>query len=781
LEKLNKVVFLIFLNSRDETRECIILKKRMEYNGCVEIAEPDALTEKLNSCKSLPIHPSDARKLLDYHSPLSIMSFYERNRSVLEENKLMIRYPHNGSALIKAGEHILIEGTNWEKKLFQIDDSLEYYFFFNESDIAMMHCISQERKTAYFSKYGRCMIRLIEPPCHAYSSSSSSGIQLKRKATEELDKDITKAMKKVRFADELAVVVGEGEEENAKGRSTDLVIREKDEKITAIAVELALAKQEKIHNDEKHQYEMTIMRQQYERALQDKEIELLRIQQQQMLHGFANARGQSILMPSKTNPMNIKRPKTLSHWLSNTMYPDQDFSRVMLPKSAKWLGIADNMTFMNYCLSQLGIRFDAQQIPSLDVPMTYYYPMHSILNFFLVVNDRNAIYFSSQELHQLISRCPAQYRVMLLENRWDNEESLRINAANINTILFHCHVILVAHDVNNKTPSDDTKEKDNAKVCLFVPQPNELHPSIDIYGDYYPLSTFYGPYTFVSYGLGLRIRNATPLPKKVTKKKNRSGGGGRRGEEEEQQQQGRKKKTNKNEKKSEEKTGYGIGSGKCCPFCLSRERIFIPTSPTEPQFTHQLKSCPVLASLSNNEAVIIIALMDALKSTPGNEERAKRLTKNYLFSKPFQFNDMTLFREATEGEILNGEHVGGVRLNRAIYHSRTRLKASLNMETQLKRSDLFGPPHYAMKHLMNTLLVPMIGAIAPTFRMSSLLMSNDLKPFPMKPRVPEKEVDPLYFSFEPDLCGEHTNNYVKRWYQILDQQKGLSENLIGSM
>lgn len=721
----------------------------MEYNDCIEISEPSAITEKLNACKNeLPVHEEDVKKLLDYHQLHAVMNFYSNHKELFAENKLMIRYyQEGGDAVIVSGSRVKIDGVGIEKELYFIDDSMECYFFFDEHDINLMQHSDKDRQVIYLKKYSRRMIRLSPPE-----------MIIKRKLTDDID---DRELKKMRFTEENAIV-----------------LREHSEKLTTMSVELALVKQGKLHDEEKHRLEMEIIHSKYEKALQAKEIELLRLQQS-VYHSRIqyNQVIPTSFIPTVTRSY-IKRPITLEQWTSNIHYPEQDFTRIQPYRMAKWQGLRDNGRIIPHCIANLSFELK-DGFPFLRVPMNFYCPMREILNLFLIFHEMYTIYFDERELDNLIMKCPEDYKIILHANQYENEEAMRFNAVNINTIIIHCQAIIIAYNINHKIINEASKEKENAKICLFNAQPDELHPSIEIYGEYHPLSTFYGPHSFISYGLGLRMRNALPIPKKIikesanTSEKPRKGTKSRKSlpiTEELEKDNDRENEKKKQKNKQKKSTSFGIGSGKCCALCLTRERIFIPTSPNEPQFTHQVRTCPILASLGNNEATILVTLATALNShIPGNADRARRLSKKFIFTKPFNFNDSSLFRDATDEEIQKGEHVGGIRLNRALYTTMVH-SVQKNMETQIKRSDIFGTPQYEMFNFVQTLLSPSIGQIKPDFKLSSLLISNDYNAFTIKQRFAEAGQQDLYFSLENNHLGPHTSNYIMRYNEELNNQ-----------
>lgn len=730
----------------------------MENNGCVEIAKPDFFLQKLEECKSkLPIHNEDAKKLFDTHHQLTtVTTFYENNKHLFDQNKLMVRYVHNDNESgVRAGSRVLIDGIGLEKELYQIDDSLEYYFFFNEVDMDVVKHSSTERQKIYLQKYARRMIRIV-PLDDSVANDERKRVE-KRKLLDQTTM--------IPYSNTNALAVTEEEEEEGpkekKMRFSDdyaVVLRENTKKMTDMSVELALVKQEKEQIEEKHRMEIELMKLQHEKALQNYEIELLRLQQK----ASSSSSSRFVYTPHDyrlTQSRNI--PQTLAQWTRRQCYPEQDLTKVLPSTNAKWIGFLDNPYMLDYCSFNLFMYFD-NQFPMLQVPMTYYYPMRVILAKFIDAHNQYSR-FNIAELNSLMEKCPYQYKVMLHMNLFNRDDSTRTNAININTILIHCQAILIAYDVNNKVNNTTKgknnnkkkeKEKENAKICLFTANPNEYHPSIEIHGENFPMSSFFGPHSFISYGLGLRIANYELPQKKPTKKE-----------------------------KTPEKDGFGIGSGKRCAFCLTKERHFIVTTPNSPQFTHQIKTCPVLASLSNNEATILIALLSALdNSKKENTERVNRLTKKFLFETPFQFSNTTLLREATPNELSHGEHVGGIRLNMPVYMN-LRRNFFKSIDTQLKFSDLFAAPHHSISYLIYTLLSPSIGEIKPDFKMSALLVSNDYTTFSVKSRLidnntnsspsssPVQQNDIMYFSLDQMRPDAHTSYYINTFREEQEMQK----------
>jgi hypothetical protein len=126
----------------------------------------------------------------------------------------------------------------------------------------------------------------------------------------------------------------------------------------------------------------------------------------------------------------------------------------------------------------------------------------------------------------------------------------------------------------------------------------------------------------------------------------------------------------------EEARKTGTGQNKRCPYCEERERTLVPSNLY--QITHQPSRCPAIALTSSNEAVILETLRErcrAVNDSTGVPRKVVNKLVNHCFlvggegkkggGGQFRFDGRSLLRHATQEELSLGQHINGLRLNRA--------------------------------------------------------------------------------------------------------------------
>jgi hypothetical protein len=199
----------------------------------------------------------------------------------------------------------------------------------------------------------------------------------------------------------------------------------------------------------------------------------------------------------------------------------------------------------------------------------------------------------------------------------------------------------------------------------------------------------------------------------------------------------------------------GTGNNKNCAFCRTRERMIKQTG--DSQISHQLKKCSALATLSNNEVDLLLALRDACHGS--DKKIAQKLkTKKFLFgcdkksSDPdlLRLNYQTLLRHATKEEIQSGQHVNGLRINLGVWKEMRRVDY-LSMRHQFEGS-LFGTLHPTTLYLMSgfrQILTTTTNVASLIYdSQGELFLSSKFDAKTKKPLRTFESNDNIYFSFE---------------------------------
>jgi hypothetical protein len=178
-----------------------------------------------------------------------------------------------------------------------------------------------------------------------------------------------------------------------------------------------------------------------------------------------------------------------------------------------------------------------------------------------------------------------------------------------------------------------------------------------------------------------------------------------------------------------------------------------------------------MAMISNNEAEVILTLLDMCRGIDNNKKRTTVLRQHKFFfgiekTQPnkdeWHLSSSTLFRYATAAEITSGEHINGLRLNRDLY--KKQRKAVYDIIFLQLHGSLFGPIDQHLFSLCRELEGFTEGALTvrdiihDTEGGNFYLTKYDaLKKEPVR----DFEYDPLFFSLAPPQITARLNAHIK--------------------
>lgn len=358
------------------------------------------------------------------------------------------------------------------------------------------------------------------------------------------------------------------------------------------------------------------------RILYEKEIAFLREQLLQrdavILNLNQSAHRVQQIPPNLVAPTpTTKRIHSVEKWIGDNQY-DQDLSTIPLTNNfEKWTSLFEN-PLINDIMLYNAIR--CHVIPNshkiiLCIPLTYRYRLRDVIN---IVAEQCGL-LNNPNIMKLMKLCPSDYSVVLYNTGEPPLLDEAPNRQNFATIACHCHFIVAGVFLSKS----ETKWEPR---LIDQPPQSYVIPDFDIMDRHYPASTYFGHRTYIWYNMGLCAKNLHTS---------------------------------------------GTGNNKNCPFCQTHQRICKQKDAF--QIAHQVKTCFSLATLSNNEAHILLAIMNGCRDA--DKKRANALsTHGFLFGvdkkvnkNAIHLNHNTLLRHATDEEIANGQHINGLRLNKHVY------------------------------------------------------------------------------------------------------------------
>lgn len=601
----------------------------------------------------LPVDERALKRLVRRHGLAALLNFCDQHADEFRQSCALV-YAGDASLSAEATARDALDRIGLQqRRLYRLVDSdprqpPHYYFFLLAQDENAV------RGDANFVLwYGRQLIALNAPPVTqplSKTTSSTKSTSNKRRA-DELQLQVLSlsaspspspsAVKQPRLQHQ-ALVVHKPEPEETDQRA--LVALEDvrtlfREQVRELTTDLALSRELCAEKEKRHKLELELKDAEHakrESALrqefQKREVELYK----QMLANGGKLPQQ--LMPAMPQYKITKLEDWVSPknpWAKNL----PDLGARQLPRHHK-LYENPQITPQIYAALARQLRFDGAR---LYVPLSYTYLLRDVLQAL-----RQSMPNQQAQVDRLMERCPERYKIVLRRCEWGQQLPTvcdALNNVNLSVVMVHAQAVVLVHAMNEKARSapPDAPEKKTVQVTRLAPlHPLETSPDPDIMDAYYPLSQYSGPGTYVTPYMSLRIANPTFAPSAEPSK---------------------------------------IGGNKFCKFCWTRDRI-LGTTATDFQFTHQTRTCPLLANLSNNEAVILATLYAACSKTKGNEERAAGLlAKN---KQEFLFTGVeSLMRLATPEELATGQSWAGLRLNQRVFNG-VRDDVAQLLEHQLK-------------------------------------------------------------------------------------------------
>jgi len=312
----------------------------------------------------------------------------------------------------------------------------------------------------------------------------------------------------------------------------------------------------------------------------------------------------------------------------------------------------------------------------VNAPLTYRYELREIIRKIAEVANQS----HTSHVRALLEACPKHYGVILFGGQV-SETDHRINAT---TIIVHCHLVRWARQASRLCGG----EQWSLTVNQSEAQPTYSVPNCDLLEEFYPASQYYSEGTYLTHNMTIPVKyhlNASTKKSAPT---------------------GKKPKTKEGDSPSSAVKGPGTGHNKKCPYCGERTRTLVQSKSY--QISHHTTNCPAIALISSNEAVILETIRQrclplsagttSTNSMPrkkenkfvthsfvlGGEGKSRKGGDNY----EFRFGSKSLLRHATQEELIRGEHINGLRLNRTRFAD-----LSHNVqETMVKQLDgpLFG-------------------------------------------------------------------------------------------
>ena len=186
--------------------------------------------------------------------------------------------------------------------------------------------------------------------------------------------------------------------------------------------------------------------------------------------------------------------------------------------------------------------------------------------------------------------------------------------------------------------------------------------------------------------------------------------------------------------------------------------------------------------LSNNEVDILLALMDACN---GLEKKVTATLSSHKFlfgidkkappgnNTSLRLGDQTLLRHATTSELMEGQHINGLRINKPVYEVMRETVYS-QMRLQFDK-ELFGAMDKTVFDLVSNIQGIQHGDTPPLI--SSLIYDSDGLPFletkfDQKTKKPLREFDnELFFSFVEQPLTPRAIKQVQFFSQEMANQK----------
>jgi hypothetical protein len=765
------------------------LRFQNKYAGCIySITRPGESSSSVVDTSDIPL---DNPKPLLLHHGKDLSEFCQRHRHRFLNNKLLVRLPEPVST-----SHIDMTRVLPRKRVYQLGDC--QYVFISDDDCALVATLTCTELKLFERKYKGCIYSIATPPSSTVvvTEETQPGTNNKRARDDEDDALTTVISLKTTVATKKPRIADESVDTNNELKSMLVEWKRDYDNVVARNKELQLEKElaEARHRIQLQEMELACHRQ---------------------MHQFLTSGRMASSFGAAIEPVGVPLALTasggcgggggvtrVSEWIGANRYGQQHLGSERHSQNAyqKWDCMFDNASINAQHLHSLVqvVRHDGYR-HRLQVPLTYQYNLRTIL---VTLRDHT----STRRAHwdTLIAACPVDYQVVLFATNAYGDPTLCVTEHTRNCVALatHLHFIMSARAIDRNA----TIHKDKWKTrCDSLSQPQaRFVPDLSIIEEYYPSSLHFGSNTLMTFDMCLRTKyqkapkksesatTASPTKKQQHKKKQKTG------EEEDDSDNDEEDDGGVEAKKGSD--GVGTGNGKNCQLCKSLAMSIKKTGST--QCSHHTNTCPLLAVLSNNEVDILNQIILAcrhvekkktnplpklkfffgLNDKPAlhrhkNEAKNKKNAKTGLAEPPvvaapsptdvMKLGESTLLRHATPEELLSGQHVNGLRLNRARY-MRLRQEVYTNMRTHLDGDLLFGTMDPTVQQAIDELfglqdVIAENGGRMPLVR--QLIYDSDGKSFiaskfdeakrPLRNFTCSAEGgddDGLFFSFEPNTA-----------------------------
>jgi hypothetical protein len=677
--------------------------------------------------KDLPLE--DLNDLLVHHSLQDLASFCHTFRTQFENNVMLIAL---SSSYIQYPANKTINIAGSRKVVYPLDK--RNYIFVDGEDVDNIRNFGEKEQSLFIKQFEGAFYNIRLPV----------GVNTKKRRVVDYDDDdgggTTRHLHKENVRLNVELAVKEKELEFMKEKY------EMEKKMFDYKVRV----QEEINR-------LLVSQQQQQQPLLLQQQQPLLLQQQHQQH-HQHQQIHPKLLTMDTIP---DRMTTVSGWIGENKY-GQDLENRVVHNIQKWADVFNNPEITPDMLYSK-LKVDIGDKCRLVVPLTYSYSLLKVLMLLDMNNGKTEV---------LVKACSHSYMITLYAT---DESVVPRDTANYNrwlnaiTIATHAHFMMASCYANKTEQFDDggddddddggggngAKKKNRKKYVTCLNQrnrPPRMVSNYDIMDEYFPSTVYFGSNTSMCIGMGLHckeVKNTTAKkPRKKKTKVTKSGGGGG---------------TAANGAKAD---GVGTGNGKTCPLCQVPEKTLKPNK-KEHRFSHQPRNCNLLATLSNNEVDILLTIMKLCRCVEKEDAKSTRSIKRnkYIFGIPLKTSEPdrmviehgTLLRHATPQEIVSGQHVNGLRIQKSIFNT-------------------------LRKNVYQTLKLQFEGSVfeALEIHVASMVSNLEGMPFPIPPvkdliydsngsllvdpttRKMSKDfnADTLYFSFDAQPQSDRTTIYM---------------------
>jgi hypothetical protein len=597
-------------------------------------------------------------ELLRYHSRDALERFHAEHAELLRSSVLMMVVP----LAERVAEYTVLERA---KPVYALDR--RQYVFLSRDDYRAMRRRSRSELADFMARHHGCLFKIVSDGGGASASSPpvktpNERALVKRKRADDAD-------------DETAMVV---------------VSRELHEQNAEMRVRLALAERECEYAAQEHARELERLREQHEQEKRLLRAELtVEALTKHLKSGNSAAAAQPLV-------------RTKLQWLNGQLY-QQDLSRLALQNATRWFNLFQNP---DLTLDRLHAAVQIERVVGAPrhkqlrvlLPVTYRYSLRRIVQSIAVALEHT----NEAYMQALLEAVPSDYRVVLYGGA--HLPAVK-HAINCTILALHLHLCRQARLINRKLA--DEGENWSVKLCdQEAGAVQHLTPSLDLMAQHYPSTVYSGQGTYL---LADMTMPACYQKSRSTTKSSKSGAsatGGTTGN-----------KSRRTETQHSPTKGLGTGHGKSCPYCGQLSRTLIQGA--NYQKSHQPINCPYIALLSQNEAVLLETLRQRCRADQarGQGKKCNKLAEHAFLvgsnakkcaiggagDLEFDLDSQTLWRHASAEELLTGEHLGGLRINRKRYVRVMRKDVQETLGVQLY-GPLFGQVDQQAQYLLRALV-----------------------------------------------------------------------------